>query len=589
MINKDYTKTDQDIKSAIKNLLLNNKYKNNFQFYHFVLKILGIDGINSNKLFDEFFSEEFKNYYNYLIKQIKNGNYYYLNVLNNFLEYYENKKVSDEYSKFVGLNTLNYLKYQNKITKINNMKYALLTRYFQTIYDLKVQKQILNDKIEIKNGLIKTAENQILIKNILFSESLYQKELLKLMDRSIAENIIVYLIDKFPNSFKKITLNLKIYNDVKNYYKNNNEKLVEFENKNKDKIKTIVKDIENGNSINTSINNNITFEKAIELGTTIRIEAKELNQMLEFLFYIKEQGNSTAHPKESKPSITNPNKHIFEIPKNNDNINQVKEYAQNLLKNEFMKKYFVTKVKPKEIFDCLFKSNFKPLIGIEQNEEMNNKIDIILNEILDGLNEVSKDDIIFKNINEKINELKEMRNELKETKLEKDSILMLTLFKEFIRRMDKTLENEKNCLPFLYMLNQNEYESSVTGENYVFFCLCLDYIIKKIILKVDGKIDEYQSFQNDLENIIHLKDQIIYFLNNLYKKAKSIYEFSEPIIDIEKLNDYMNNKMNNSEAETLDLTNIRRILEKLVTQPINWTANKNCNLSTLLFLKQSNN
>ena len=121
---------------------------------------------------------------------------------------------------------------------------------------------------------MKTGGNQILMKNILFSETLYQKELLKLMDRSIAENIIVYLIEKFPKSFRKISLNLKIYNDIKNYYKNNNEKLAEFENKNSDKIKTIIKDISN----------------------------------------IKEQGNFAAHPKESKPTITNDNKHIFEIP-----------------------------------------------------------------------------------------------------------------------------------------------------------------------------------------------------------------------------------------------------------------------------------
>ena len=45
-----------------------------------------------------------------------------------------------------------------------------------------------------------------------------------------------------------------------------------------------------------------------------------------------------------------------------------------------MKKIFVNEVKPKIIFDCLFETKFRPLISFENNEEMNNKIDRILND-----------------------------------------------------------------------------------------------------------------------------------------------------------------------------------------------------------------
>lgn len=66
------------------------------------------------------------------------------------------------------------------------MKYTLAIRYFQTIYDIKIQKQILNQNDELKTALIKIQENNILAKCILSSETLYQQELLKLIDRSIA-------------------------------------------------------------------------------------------------------------------------------------------------------------------------------------------------------------------------------------------------------------------------------------------------------------------------------------------------------------------------------------------------------------------
>ena len=68
IINKDYISTDQNIISAIKNIILNKKYKKNFKFIHFILKILGIDEISLNKLFDDFFSDDFQKYYIYLIK-----------------------------------------------------------------------------------------------------------------------------------------------------------------------------------------------------------------------------------------------------------------------------------------------------------------------------------------------------------------------------------------------------------------------------------------------------------------------------------------------------------------------------------------
>ena len=66
-----------------------------------------------------------------------------------------------------------------------------------------------------------------------------------------------------------------------------------------------------------------------------------------------------------------------------------------------------------------------------------------------------------------------------------------SLFKKFFERMDKALENGKISLSLLYGLNDNEYETSLTGENYIFYGYCLDYVITRIISKLDNEVNEY--------------------------------------------------------------------------------------------------
>ena len=102
-----------------------------------------------------------------------------------------------------------------------------------------------------------------------------------------------------------------------------------------------------------------------------------------------------------------------------------------------------------------------------------------------------------------------------------------SLFKEFFERMDKALENDKISLSLLYGLNDNEYETSLTVENYIFYGYCLDYAITRIISKLDNEINEYQIFQKNIENTIQLREQIIYFLKNLCYKLDKIDEFPE--------------------------------------------------------------
>ena len=115
--------------------------------------------------------------------------------------------------------------------------------------------------------------------------------------------------------------------------------------------------------------------------------------MLEFLFYMKNQGNFTAHPSNSENTIINPKTHIFKNAKGNDDINKVREKMEKLLKSQFMQKNFVVPINPSAILDCLFESKLKPLINSKNNIEINNRIDTLLGESLSGTDESKKERI----------------------------------------------------------------------------------------------------------------------------------------------------------------------------------------------------
>lgn len=580
-------KISDNLLSSIENIVEDKLYIYDYRFLHFVRKMLGNDKVNS-KFFNEFFGEEFKNYYKHMISEIQNGNQYYLDLLEEMFNYNskfkEKIKINESYSTFYSSKILSYLKNNCQFTNNNFMKYTLTLKYFQAKYDIKAQKQLFNLNDELKTGLINIHENNILVKCILSSETLYQQELLKLIDRSIAENIIIYLIQSYPQNFAKMEFNLNIYNDLEKFYKNEQDKLQKIKNENKEKIDKFFSDDSQDKK-----RNKIVFEQPIIFGKT-PIPIEELNKMLEFLFYIKDTGNFTAHPKNLKTIAINPNSHKNKILNKNENSDEAIYKVEQLLKNEFMKRNFNCEVGPKELFDCLFKYNFKPLVNCENDEELGNKIEEILNGLLIEMNGMKKDEKMFENYLKDINILETIKDKLDNINQGNNDLIIPKKLKGFFERLDKVLDNDKSSMAFLDGLNYNRYESSITGKHYEFFALCLNYIIKKKLEIKDEEITEYYKVREEVMNLIQSKDKIIFLLSNLNKKLKNLNDFSdyEPIINEEKITEYVNKAMNIASTEKIDLVKIRETLTKVVTKKIDWTASKNCNLSTLLFLKQNN-
>ena len=513
IIAKD-TKNDKNIISAINNIIIGNKYERNFQFIHFSRKIIGNDINTKSKLFDELFGKEFNDYFKYMKNQIELDNYYYLKILRSFINYYKDKKINSDYSTFLNLKSSQFSQYQLDTMNDNFIKYSLVTRYFKAVTDIKVQKQILNNIIDIKKNTINTEENKILTKSLSNTENLYRNELLKLIDRSIAESLIFYLIDKYSDKFKKINFNSNIFADLENYYKNDKTNF----NIIKEKYKGEIQKFSEQTTDNNNENKNIIFDKPVTKKNT-SINVDDLNKMLNFLFYIKNLGNFTAHPSNSNKIIINPNNLQINIPKNNDDINKVIEKMENMLKEQSIQNNFILPIKPSLIFNCLFDSNFKSLIKCENDKEMNDIIRNILNESLVEKDDIQKIENIFVNYVEKIKILQDILEDLNQYNNFKDqeSFQKSKSLNEFLARLEQLLMNEEKILSFLFRLNKNKYETSITGEKYAFFSYCLNYIIAKITSKLNQKINDYQKDKENLEKLIQSKEKIISFLTNLNK------------------------------------------------------------------------
>ena len=72
--------------------------------------------------------------------QIEIGNYYYLNILFDFIKYYNDKTINYNYKIFLTLNSYEHPKNKLEIMNNNIILFPLVSRYFKAVNDIKVQK-----------------------------------------------------------------------------------------------------------------------------------------------------------------------------------------------------------------------------------------------------------------------------------------------------------------------------------------------------------------------------------------------------------------------------------------------------------------
>ena len=247
--------------------------------------------------------------------------------------------------------------------------------------------------------MLNLEENKILIKCILNSESIYKKELLKLMNRNMAEGIIFYLINKYSDKLKKINLNLGIYSDLDKYFKNQPEIIAKIQTDFMNKINSFLIKEENTNSQNNDNNENINIINGENMANII-------NQNID-----NNYNDNNSNKIIFEKSISN--KHILKDAKNKDDIFKVKKKFQTLLENENAKKYFNAPSKSSQIFNCILESDIKSIINNEYNNEKNIKIEEMIRNSENEINVTQNVQANFEAYSEKIEALKGIYSNIK--------------------------------------------------------------------------------------------------------------------------------------------------------------------------------
>ena len=310
-------------------------------------------------------------------------------------------------------------------------------------------------------------------------------------------------------------------------------------------LKTNDSNSNNNDSENIVKDNIIIFEKNIT-SKNDKITVKELNQLLQFLIFVKKQGNFTAHPSKEKNFILNPDKKEIKL-KNNDDINSISKKLEDKLKIEYVKRNFEITINPSIIFNCLFENKFNSLINAKNNPDLEKKINVLLKKSLEGIEEPRIENLLtnFSQGIEKLEEISKTLGNFNNIKNDEKFDINKQL-NEIFNRIDKILNKnnaEKKILSFLNNLNNYGYESSVTGEKKLFFSRCLGYLLKGLCKKINIKIREFQKDKNNMEILINSKERTIFrylkiisdnifknFINEIKTKLKKIFYFLEIII-----------------------------------------------------------
>ena len=198
IINKD-TKNNKIILGLIEHIISSNQYLKNLQYQYFLEKLLGREINKKCGIFNEFGDKNFNEYYSNLIDQRKKGNLFYIDVYNSIKDSYEkeNKKINDEQIN----QELLYKKAVNssKIDVKNSNKKTLLIKVL--LFRKDIQKEISIQKMKLKEDIMNLRMAKYEIKNnaLLNGNNRYKSNIIKLINRSIADNIIRYLVFSYPS------------------------------------------------------------------------------------------------------------------------------------------------------------------------------------------------------------------------------------------------------------------------------------------------------------------------------------------------------------------------------------------------------
>lgn len=605
----NYIKSCNDIEkpyiTLIKLIISDDKYLANFQFEYFLNNLLGEKSEHKCGFFEKFGNKEFNEYYSTLIQEFSNGNYYYIQIYENIRSIYEeNKRKINEHN-------FNYItwhlndKKESKIYIKNGLKAALLANYFINLFDIKNNLNHFDCLIKNDDLKIKKEQNKMNINILLFENSKYKSQIVKLLNRTIADYILRYLVIEYLHKFSRITLDLKLYNDIKEYFKGDKKFLLNFEKSQKDIINQLLDNaknkLNNYENINEEkdifedYNNEIIFCEEIEIKNKT-LTVKNLNLILEYLFNLKEVGDSIANRYKGNFALSKNENETHNI---NEQNNKKIKFIDNL--TEFFKNLELKKpISKKTLLEGLFESKYDKILSIIKDKEINQILEMEEN-INDSRIDVELSDE-FRKIEGILSSFKSNYNSLLSYKNCKSSKIDKTTFKDFYSLLYKSInekESKESILNLLRNILNFEYGNCLLGNIPSFIQGCLDYIINYIV-EIDK--DTIISLENQIEEKMKKRRENKILLK-LYKKLSERtkkYELNEDKKNqnenIIMLVDLINRKKTKNEKHleyyegTAIYYTIMEHLELLLKDNlILWPNYKKQKLSSLLCLYQNQN
>ena len=299
-------------------------------------KIKREDKVNSSKFyFHKFFDEDFKKYYSKLIKYVSEGKSEYFHLLLLIKERYEQSKFNIDES-YMGFER-NYLETKfERYIDINN----LISRVKEAFTWMDLNDKIIRQnnkiiKLNNKSKKLKTEIELLKIKIIALMKSnkLYESNLIKLLNRYLADFLIRKIFQKYPKDFFPIKINFNIFYEIKTNFKdiiiknncyedflNDSKNILNLngsfedlsEKEKKEKIELLMKNIKNENKI--------FFINPLKIqNETFSVE--EMNFILDTLFYFKAPGNIISNMNISPNESTKLKKIKDDIPNIEDLLN----------------------------------------------------------------------------------------------------------------------------------------------------------------------------------------------------------------------------------------------------------------------------
>ena len=598
-INSD-DKSPNVVKNCVKNIIASNKYSEIPQFHQFFKKLIGNLKIDCG-LFQEFGNKEFNEYYSSMINEAKNGNLYYRNIYNRIKILYEsvNKKINIHPMNEV-LNPINYMQiYMKNVSNI-----SMMNQFYKKISDINREKKYQNLILENDKLKLKEEKSDIKIKALNNIDNKFKLQSVRLLNRTFADKILRFIIAKYPDNFNKISMNLKIYSNIHENFNDTNPNLINkiqilnakifekfiiqiapklnmqinspFEHENEDDIDTDITEEES---------NALKFEKCIKY-KDLEISIKELNYLLNFLFYIKELGNLVAHPKNID---NNTSLNVFDSESLNKDTNmELKDFT-----NKYMQIFrgwkFSENANPKNMLECLFDWKYDSLIRMDQ-QDIN-----YLDEDIDCIEEINNE---FEELNNLVKSFELLKDSLKICKINiknKIDISQNKALNEFRKNLIKVLNRNESVEQLFNHILLYEYENSIIRDNQLFISGCLYFIIDKLIDKINNKIPQLNQEIQALKKERNKQREMLKLFKDLNQRATELDVQEKTNLKNIYFNDFVtyfnqnveDNKKIKIEQVDKIMKSIRKNLEILLTDKIKRLQKEKIKLTSLLYLCQN--